>query len=184
VSHSRREFLVVSTASVALGACAKTKDVARGEAAFTHFEETEAKVMAAWLERLLPGGVPTSTPGATEAGVLRYLDRELSKREFAGYARQIRRVTVLLERTAQDSGALHFYELDPSSQENILTRAQRGELGGRLETQRIFEAVLLLALEGYLGDPKHGGNKDAQVWRSLGETPACPMPAHARHEHR
>ena len=40
-----------------------------------------------------------------------------------------------------------------------------------------YEALITFALEGYLGDPSYGGNKDRGGWAVVGFNPGAPMPA-------
>jgi gluconate 2-dehydrogenase gamma chain len=137
-----------------------------------YFVPTEARVMDAWLEQLLPGGTPPGTPGARDAGVLYYIDKQLVLPQFQAVARGIRRAGVMLNRAAQKQGVGHFADLDAPSQKELLVRLQTNQLDGN--TQKLFEVTLLLALEGFLGDPRYGGNKNGVVWASLGDSPACP----------
>ena len=70
---SRRELIIAATALPL--ACKKSGDTATtivppGEEAFAHlgfFVPTEARVMDAVFEQLLPANIPPGTPGAREA---------------------------------------------------------------------------------------------------------------------
>lgn len=167
---SRREFLVAATALPI--ACKSAPPPAPPDPfpGLEYFVATEARIMDAWLEQLIPSG--GGKPGARDARVLYYIDKQLTLPTFQAVARGVRRAGVILQRAATKQGVVHFADLDPASQRELLTRLQTNQLDGN--TSKVFEVFLLLALEGYLGDPKYGGNKDGIVWAALGESPACP----------
>src|SRR5689334_4971432 len=102
---SRREFLIASAAlPLACHDTAKPKAPPEDPrfANLAYFVPTEARVMDAWLEQLLPGGTPPGTPGARDAHVLAYVDKQLALPHFAHVAKGVRRAGVILQRAAQD----------------------------------------------------------------------------------
>jgi gluconate 2-dehydrogenase gamma chain len=62
-----------------------------------------------------------------------------------------------------------------SQQDALLGRFQTGDIPlGRFDTTRFFEVLRTFALEGFPGDPRHGGNREGIAWTWLGITPvAC-----------
>jgi hypothetical protein len=125
-------------------------------------------VLLAALEQLLPGGVVPGLPGAREAGVARYIDQELQKPYFKDLARLVQRGIAALDGLARTERGRPFPALPAGDQQACLARVQRGAPPG----ERFFEVLLTLALEGYLGAPQHGGNRDGLVWRAIGFDPA------------
>lgn len=106
--------------------------------------------------------IPTDhDPGALEAGVIDYIERAL-----AGHAKravQLYRDGVLeLDRLAQERvGAKTFIALGAEEQDEVL----------RLLEQRaspFFATLLEHTMEGFYGDPRHGGNKDRVGWKMIG----------------
>jgi len=114
-------------------------------------------------------------PGAKEAGVIGYFRAELAKEQFHGIAREIRRGLQRLDALSRREGAGQpFAALPAAAQDDLLRRFQTGQIqAGRFDTRRFFELVFTLALEGYLGDPAYGGNREGRVWAALGVGGQC-----------
>ena len=101
-------------------------------------------------------------PSASQAGVVIYIDRQLSRhyRRFRmAYARG-------LEQAESISGRRFGHGLAQASAEQRLEVARALEQ----ENRTFFELVRKHTLEGYYGSPRHGGNRDAVSWRMLGLT--------------
>ena len=47
--------------------------------------------------------------------------------------------------------------------------------------KRFFSTVIAHTMQGYYGDPRHGGNRDAVSWRMLG-VPVIPIRGRNRYE--
>ena len=135
----------------------------------------EARTLEAALERLLPSGVPVGTPGARQAKVIDYLDRQLAEPHFRGFLQLLQRGAKLLEQVSIREVKGPFHSQSDAIQDAILTRFQAGTISGtRYPTQRFFAVLHSFGLEGFLGHPRYGGNADRLVWRSLGLDPHCP----------
>ncbi|MCC6809084.1 MAG: gluconate 2-dehydrogenase subunit 3 family protein [Deltaproteobacteria bacterium] len=193
---SRRELLLgtaaLGAAAIAGNACNEKPKLPEDDPRYQgllFLVPIEARTVDAWIEQLLPADHPPGTPGARAANVLLYIDKQLAQKHFTTIARGVRRAAVILQRAAVAQGAAHFADLDAPAQRVLLERLQQNQLAAFAEktnTAKTFDTVLLLALEGYLGDPSYGGNKDQIVWRALGDSPACPKPLDAnahRHGH-
>lgn len=136
---------------------------------------TEARTLEAALARLLPSGVPAGTPGAREAKVIDYLDRQLAEPHFRGFLQLVQRGAKLLEQVSVREAKGPFHSQSDAAQDEILARFQAGAISGsRYPTQRFFAVLHSFSLEGFLGHPQYGGNADRLVWRSLGLDPHCP----------
>ena len=127
----------------------------------------EAVAIEAMLERLLPSNVPPGTPGAKEAQVLRYLDGQLQKPYFHGFQRLVGTGARYLDLVARKEHHLPFARLTPAQQDDQLRRFQTGRIPIRFPLARFFGSVWSFALEGFLGDPKYGGNAGGIVWQSI-----------------
>ena len=68
----------------------------------------------------------------------------------------------------------NFAALDAQQQTELL---QSLTDGGR----RFFSTVIAHTMQGYYGDPRHGGNRDAVSWRMLG-VPVIPIRGRNRYE--
>ncbi len=65
-----------------------------------------------------------------------------------------------------------FAALSPALQERTLVALDRGEypdgIWEKRESKRFFDLVIRHTMQGFYGDPRHGGNRGAVSWRMLG----------------
>lgn len=199
----RRIFLKVSGASAALvpgatevlaqkapkpAAPAPSSDA--GATTYLFFHAPEAAFVEAAVTRLIP---PDELgPGALQAGVPNYIDRQLHGAWGAGerlyrsgpwqagtpqQGYQLPFTPAELWRTAlraidadlQQNGGTPFHQLQGPQQDAYLTQLQTGEqdLGG-VPCKVFFETLLAMTIEGYFSDPVYGGNKDMAAWAMIG----------------
>lgn len=108
---------------------------------------------ARWLDALCEQIVPADQdPGARDAGVVHYIDRQLAgplKRFRAAY----RDGLTELQRAKPDFLTLSFDE-------------QTAYLK-TIETTPFFLMVVDHTMQGFYGDPKHGGNRGRASWKML-----------------
>jgi gluconate 2-dehydrogenase gamma chain len=139
----RRKFL--GTAAAAVSGVAAGCGV-RGSYRF--FSDAEARALDAMLACIIPSD---NDPGAREAGVIHYIDRQLMGR-FREYRKTYREgIAGLGEAVTEES--LHEMERDP-------------------KRKPFLDLVVTHAMQGFYGNPRHGGNRDFASWRMLGVTPA------------
>ena len=165
-SLRRRRFLRIAGAATAGGAlvsCGGAKSPWR------FLTAAEARCLAALCEQIIP---TDQTPGAAWAGVVNFIARQL----VGPYRRQqalYRTGLAELDRAAANLGKL-FADLDAPRQTALLQ-----SLDGALK--RFFTTVITHTMQGYYGDPRHGGNRDAVSWRMLG-VPVVPVRGRNRYE--
>ena len=124
------------------------------------------ETIAAAVSRILPGG--EGMPGATEAGVMGYFDRALAD-PYWGDVRP-----GLLEGVRRLDRVAHFGW--------DLRQVQTGATDDAdFEGAIFFHDLLVLTLEGFLGDPVHGGNRNEVVWDFFGTAPGSPRPGACPH---
>ncbi|HEX4933657.1 MAG TPA: gluconate 2-dehydrogenase subunit 3 family protein [Gemmatimonadaceae bacterium] len=117
----------------------------------------EAAELSAVAARILP---TTDTPGATEAGVIHFIDRALGAEQQKALATLRRGVADLKRRTARrKAGVTHFAALAPDDQDAILVDIEKGDF---------FQAMRFLTMVGTFGDPAWGGNRNMIGWKSIG----------------
>lgn len=133
-------------------------------------------VLDAATARVLPSG---KTPGAREAGVIEYVDRELRRPAFAELRTSILAGVVALERNARRLGGKAFAELGPEEQDQVLSQVQTASRRGA----DFVDALVVLTLEGFLGDPRYGGNQGTVGWRWAGYSPLHWHDAGKPHHH-
>jgi gluconate 2-dehydrogenase alpha chain len=131
------------------------------------FSPAEALTATALFERLFPAD--ERSPGATEIGVVAYVDLALA----GAYAdlRETYRIGLLaLDAAASSWWGGPFAEGDAAAQDGLLADLERGTVvGWEVPEQRpFFETVRQHLQEGLFADPLHGGNVDKLGWRVLG----------------
>ena len=155
---------------------------------YEFFSAAEAAFIEAAVARLIPAD--ELGPGAVEAGVPFFIDRQLAGAYGAG-ARLYRAgpwrqgtpsqgyqlphtpaelfraaIRAIEERLKEKSG---FRNLSPHDQDGFLDALQNGKVDlGAAGTSEFFDVLLALTMEGYLSDPAYGGNRGMAAWRMIG----------------
>jgi gluconate 2-dehydrogenase gamma chain len=127
----------------------------------------EARTLEAMCERIIPAD---QDPGATWAGVVTFIDRQL-----AGAYRRLRQTYQLgLAATNQTSFARFgkpLAALAPPQQDAVLGAMDKGEVHGGgwkvVSAKTFFDLVVNHTMQGFYGDPRHGGNRDRVSWKML-----------------
>jgi gluconate 2-dehydrogenase gamma chain len=123
-----------------------------------------ADTLGAVLARLIP--TDDVGPGAVEAGVLQFLDSELSG-ALRGRRPLYAAALADLDRLADTLHGSRFAELPDNVQDDVL-RAVESRSEGTEALQGWFPVVLDDCLDGFLSDPVHGGNRDSVGWKLVG----------------
>jgi gluconate 2-dehydrogenase gamma chain len=160
---SRRKFIQVTTAAAAgsMACCTRNKSPWR------FFTLEEGQAVAAIAERLIPAD---QDPGATEAGVVNFIDLQLMgpyKRYRASYRQGIRG----LEQVSREMFGYAFTQLSAARQDEVLKNLERGGAVGEawkgLSSKDFFSLILSHTMQGFYGDPRHGGNRGRVSWKML-----------------
>ena len=65
-----------------------------------------------------------------------------------------------------------FTELGPESQDEVLKALEAGGAAGEarkgLSSKVFFSLILSHTMQGFYGDPRHGGNRERVSWKMLG----------------
>jgi hypothetical protein len=119
----------------------------------------EARTAAAIFERLFPAD--EHGPGATEIGVLTYVDLALAG-IYKDKAEAYKLGLAALDRIARQRYGMPFAGCGSEQQDALITELERGTLPNfRVPDQRDFFNMLREHLqEGLFADPVHGGNRD------------------------
>ena len=148
----RRKFVAAALAGTA-ASCARPKS------SWRFFSVQEAVTVEAACAHIIPRD---QDPGAVEAGVVVYIDRQL-----AGFYRPWQRVyrqgIADLDRASVALAGRAFRDLPGASQLEVLRRIE-GNPAGR----PFFDLLVAHAMQGYYGDPRHGGNRERVGWKMLG----------------
>lgn len=165
----RRKFLQVAASSAA----AATVSCSRQHSRWRALTEPEATTLAAVCDQIIP---PDDAPGATQAGALEFIDRQL-----AGRYKRHRKIysdgLSALDSIALHTGGTSFAKLTATRQFELLTRLEEGKLGsgGDYDAAKNFFALAVThTMQGFYGSPRHGGNRDGASWVMLG-VPVRPV---------
>ena len=122
-------------------------------------------VLEAAAARILPS---EGTPGAREAKVGRFIERQLAG-SLSGLRPAFDQLARLLDLWARKSFGKSFTALAAGEQDATLAQLSRGQVPVRgFPQQSMFRALHTLTLEGFLSDPVHGGNDGEVGWRAIG----------------
>lgn len=160
----RRAGLIGVAAAVPAGAAVGTAAAPPQRERLEALTAAEADVVEAMLERLIPGGA--GGPGATEARVLRYVDRALAG-ELASSRAAYTAGVADTDAYARSRFGAGFADLAGAQQDTVLSEMEQGIAPG---LRPFFELVREHGLQGMFGDPVHGGNEDFAGWDLLGFT--------------
>ncbi len=131
------------------------------------FTPRQRNTAIAVFARLFPSD--DDKPGATEIGVIDYLEQQL-----IGYERDLtatyRTGLDKLDQCAQSQFQQPFAECLPDQQDELLSALEQGKLANfDSPNQLIFMEVLIRHMqEGLFSDPIYGGNKEKLGWKTLG----------------
>jgi gluconate 2-dehydrogenase gamma chain len=135
------------------------------------FTEQEALAIAAAVGRIFPSD--ESGPGANEAGVVIYIDRQLA----SAYGRDYYRYTQPpFEQGVPEQGyqgketprEIYRAGLKALDRFHVLTTTEQDAKLHQIENTRFFSLLRTHTIEGMFSDPMHGGNRDLIGWQLLG----------------
>jgi gluconate 2-dehydrogenase gamma chain len=161
-------------------------------AGYDFFTPAEAAFIEAAVARLIPND--SVGPGALEANVPFFLDRQLAGRfgrgdhfylggpwskgtPEQGYqsryspAQLYRAAVAAIDKyAAANFGGAVFAKLAPDDQDKVLKGLEGGDvkLDEGVDGKSFFAMLLQNTKEGYFSDPVYGGNKDMAAWKMIG----------------
>ncbi len=128
----------------------------------------EARTLAAMCDCIIP---PDADPGAEWAQVVNYIDVQLCGR-FRELRSAYRDGIATLERTSRKRHDKDFASLAPAEQTQLLTDLEQDkadkEIWKTVTARSFFGMVVAHTMQGYYGDPRHGGNRERASWKMLG----------------
>ena len=144
---------------------------AGGHGAFLN--DDDAATVAAIAERIMPGA--PGKPGATDAGVLNYIDLALAG-AYADLQDFYRRGLAALDAFCGKAHNARFTALDAARQDTVITALEQGKASEFTwpSAQAFFNTARTHTMEGMFADPIYGGNKDFAGWRLVGFPGAQP----------
>lgn len=142
---------------------AQAPSATAGDSPHGTFTGLEYTTMAAACERILPRD---DDPGAKDANVPAYIDRILQTPELKQMKKDFLDGLAALERRSRSMFQKGFAEATPEQQDELLTIFK--DSGERTGEGHFYELLVVLTLEGFLGDPSYGGNQGKVGWRLIG----------------
>ncbi len=127
------------------------------------FTTEEYAVVSAACERVLP---KDADPGALDADVPVYIDRMLQSPVLHQMKEDFLSGTAALNRRANRMFKVGFAKAKPEQQDELLRIFKESPEGSG--EAHYYELLVVLTLEGFLGDPSYGGNKDGVGWALVG----------------
>lgn len=128
---------------------------------FLFLTAEEASLLSAISDRIIPED--TNGPGATQAGVIYYIDKQLYE-VFKDDQQTYRNGLKAIDSSCQQLHAAHFEDLDIDSRDLFLEKMEQNNLPGEYwkknSASGFFSMIIKHSMQGFYGPPRHGGNKN------------------------
>ncbi|HLY16018.1 MAG TPA: gluconate 2-dehydrogenase subunit 3 family protein [Bryobacteraceae bacterium] len=148
----RRKFIAAGLAGSAIG-CGRSRSPWR------FFTVEEARTVEAVCAQIIP---EDQDPGGRQAGVAVFIDRQLT-RFYKPLQKTYRQGIADIDRESLRLAGHPFAELDAAAQLDVLRRFE-----GNPDLKPFFDMLVAHAMQGFYGDPRHGGNRERASWKMLG----------------
>ncbi len=148
----RRKFIAAGLAGTAAG-CSRSRSPWR------FFSVEEARTLESLCGHIVP---EDQDPGAVRAGVAVFIDRQLTC-FYKPLQLAYRQGIAAVERESAAFGGRGFAQLPPDSQLVVIRRIEQNP-----ETKSFFDLLVAHTMQGFYGDPRHGGNRGRASWKMLG----------------
>ncbi len=155
-SGAARSSLIVLSIPAILVSCERSKQASLNNEAFSVLTEEEAQEFHAIAARIIPSD---ETPGATEAGVIYFIDNVLGNDREAEHEILRFGMRDLQVAASQNFGISYFHELAPEQQDQLLKQ---------VEDTPFFGTMRFLTIAGMFSLPEYGGNRDMVGYQLIG----------------
>jgi gluconate 2-dehydrogenase gamma chain len=125
------------------------------------FTVPQAALIEAVAEQMVPAD---ESPGGKAAGVVFFIDGVLAGRYGKFYRDRYEAGLSMINAASQKQFGNIFVSISREQQTAVLKALQLPDAAG-LE---FFGLLLRHVMEGYYGDPEHGGNRDGASWKMIG----------------
>ena len=156
-SLRRRRFLQVAASGAAV-----TVSCGGQKSRWRFFTNAESVTLAALCDTIIP---PDQDPGASQAGVVDFIDRQLS-----GFHRKLAHQ---YRSGLKSLAALGFNDKNADDRAAILSAIEARKLGDA-GLRSFVDLAVNHTMQGFYGNPRHGGNKNWASWKMLG-VPVAPV---------
>ena len=128
----------------------------------------EARTLAAVCDQIIPAD---EDPGAAWAGVVNYIDLQLCG-PLKLLQNSYRCGIAAIDRSSRILYGAAFPALSGNQQIELLTRMEQGkaptEAWKQISSTEFFGFLVDHTMQGFYGDPRHGGNRDRASWKMVG----------------
>lgn len=165
---SRRKFLQAALAAAAATgsgiACTRTSSPWR------FLTVNEARTLAAACDQIIPAD---DEPGAAWAGVVNYIDLQLCGHlRGLGLQQKYRLGIGAMNKSSRLLYGGDFAFLPQTKQIELLTKMETGqtphEAWQKISSPAFFSMLVDHTMQGFYGDPRHGGNREGVSWKMVG----------------
>jgi gluconate 2-dehydrogenase gamma chain len=151
-----RNSLIVLSLPAIMSSSAAASEAMLENSAFKILGSEEAREFAAIAARIIP---TDETPGATEAGVIYFIDNVLGTSRIEALE-PMREGLAVLQAAAQSTyGNASFSALTPEQQNALLVS---------IEETEFFGTMRYMTIAGMFSLPEYGGNRDYAGWKLIG----------------
>jgi gluconate 2-dehydrogenase gamma chain len=150
----RRTFLGAGLSAAVLG---PTVGCGGKAGSWRYFSPSEARTLEAVCAQLIPAD---RDPGAREAGVVNYIDIQLT-RAFRKHRAAYRQGLAAIDAESRAKAGKSFADLPAADQIEVLNAIEE-------KAPAFFDLLLTHARQGFYGDPRHGGNRNMASWKMVG----------------
>jgi gluconate 2-dehydrogenase gamma chain len=162
---NRRSF--IKSAGLAFGSVLLFPSCLKHGSLYRFFTPEEALCVIALCEQIIP---KDQSPGATDAGVIIYIDRQLSG-VFHYDQETYRNGIKSLQNYCRIKSGKNFESLIAIEQVKIMKLMESNQIGEKDwslgKASDFFNLVLTHTMQGFYGSPIHGGNKDFMSFEML-----------------
>ncbi len=170
MSYTRREFLKrlgLMSGGVMLAPILPSCSSSSSGEGLRVLTDEEALCLTHLCERIIP---TDQDPGAVEAGVVNFIDKQCATRfpaERGLFAQGVK----ALEAFSQDLMRMPFEHLSPYEQIAIMEAMERGDMPvsywDGVDQKEFMSKLVTRVMQGFYGSPRHGGNKDYVSYKML-----------------
>jgi gluconate 2-dehydrogenase gamma chain len=167
MKQNRRNFIKTTGVSVGgallLSACGK-----KVQGNYRFFTDAEALTVIELCEQIIPAD---KDPGATDAGVIHYIDKQLTA-YFQDLQPIYREGIVALNASCMELHSCRFEALAFAEQTAFLKKMENGKVPGKqwnpADQKNFFSTLVSHSMQGFYGSPRHGGNRNYVSYTMMG----------------
>ena len=166
MQKNRRDFL--KTTGFAIGGMMMFPSCRHEPAPYRFFTQEEADCLIAICECIIPAD---EMPGATDAGVIYYIDKQVSG-FFSKHQGDYRFGLAALQSDCRSKYGKLFENMKMAEQVIFLELLERNDDSlnswNEIKPSTFFSMVIDHTMQGFYGSPRHGGNKNYVSYKMLG----------------